>query len=217
VKAGVSPRAVLRAFQRAVTRARISAFGFPNSTAETPGSIGLRFGSPLCPGGLRPVPPPTAAVPPTTSPHRGPPRTCLHGISPLMWVEVTRLKARAGSHGGLSGESDPSGSADNRRRDGDPLVRCEQAPRATAFSPGRRFGYPSGDSRQGRRHGHGPEPEERSGRPRTRAPHEEARSEETEPATRARSASKRDQGAGEVRGHPRRGVLVPGGRRRARP
>jgi hypothetical protein len=51
--------------------------------------------------------------------------------------------------------------------------------------------------------------------PRTRAPHEEARSEQPEAEKSARTASERDQGAGEVRSDPR-GSPVPDGRRRTR-
>jgi hypothetical protein len=48
----------------------------------------------------------------------------------------------------------------------------------TAISPpAAGLGLPGGDPRRHRRDGHGPQPEERSRRPRTRAPKEEARSE----------------------------------------
>jgi hypothetical protein len=51
-------------------------------------------------------------------------------------------------------------------------LAASRHPRANGFlATGSRLGNPSGDSRQGRRHGHGRAPDERSGRPRIRAPH----------------------------------------------
>jgi hypothetical protein len=47
----------------------------------------------------------------------------------------------------------PQDRADNRRRDSDPPLGCEQAPRATAVSPQAAGWTPTGDPRQGRHHG----------------------------------------------------------------
>src|SRR6266545_1065513 len=90
-------------------------------------------------------------------------------------------------------------------------------PRATTISPpaagsGRR----AGDPREGRRDGQGHEPDERSGRPRTRAPHEEARSEKAE-AGEAFGRRANGTGASARIAEIREGMPAPDGRRRARP
>lgn len=93
--------------------------------------------------------------------------------------------------------------ADNRRRDGDPPLVRQQASEGDGFlATGDRLGQPSGDPREGRRATVKAEPNERPRRPRTRAPHEEARSE-SGGRTNAQTASEQGQSANDGSGGPR--------------
>jgi len=104
------------------------------------------------------------------------------------------VQTRARTRWGVIGEPYPSGSA----REQDKSRRSTWFLRAGSegdgrFATGDRLGQTSGGPQRYRRDGPRREPDERGTRPRTRAPHGEARSEETAGRTIARRASGRDR------------------------